>query len=168
MSIQQDIGLKDYNKTIEESESAVDDTQDVTTVETEEESEEEIKTGQQLKEFKTNNFQIIGTDGGFWPIRKNYYARIIEEKNEFITVDCLVDPINRQFEERNFTRLLFENLSDLSVGKYVIIKIFVREGKSQIVIDDAEKLVNKEIFEDKSQFSDLADIENPEIAIDSL
>lgn len=167
MSIQQDIELKDYTN-LEENELAVDDTQKTTTVETEEQFEEEIKTGQRLKGFRTDNFEIIGVDGEFWPIRKNYYARVIEVNSEFITVDCLVDSINRRFEERNFTKLLFENITDLSVGKYVIIKIFVRQGKSQIIIDDAEKLVNKEIFEDRSQFSDLADIENPEITIDKL
>lgn len=167
MSDQLNFGLPDY-LSLEESNLSVVDTEDEINIETGDYSEEEIKTGQTSKNYESADFQIIGVDGGIWPIRKNYYGRVVEVKDDYISVDCLIDPLNKEFEERKFLKLMFENLKDLFIGKYVLIKIFVRQGKSQLIIDDAEKLVNKDLFENKSKYSDLADIDNPKITIDKL
>lgn len=128
--------------------------------------EDQTEPGNFYKGFQLDNF--IAVDGGIWRKRKNYYGRIVKLSKEYVEVDCLIDPQERIFEEREFIRLLFENITDLSVGKYVIIRMFLREGKSQITVNDADNLVNKKLFEDDSQFDDLKDVENPTTLIDKL
>lgn len=103
-----------------------------------------------------------------WDEIKNYYARILNIDENKVEVDCLIDEIEKDFQKRIFNKHLFENIGSLEVGTYVLIKIFLKKGKSMITVRDAEKLVKKSLFEDYSEFDDLYEITTKESTLTKL
>lgn len=76
------------------------------------------------------------------------YAQILDVTPKQVILNCLLDKEQKIFQTRKFDKIPFENTVDLTLDKFVEIKIYTRPGERKFtyknIVADAEL---KEIFE---------------------
>lgn len=75
--------------------------------------------------------------------------------NTHVTVECLIDPVKTIFEVRAFPRPLFSNLSTVSAGTPVYIKLYNKPGSIRIDVFDGKGLVDTKLFDAELDWKDL-------------
>ena len=86
-------------------------------------------------------------------------ARIIDVRDQWVNLECLMDPDERRFQQRRFERSLLEGAVPLEVGGYLVVSRHKKPGKVVHTFRDGSKLVDREAFEKSSRFDDLADLD---------
>lgn len=121
--------------------------------------EREIETGDRWEQYLP---AVPGTLTEFsesWEDTQNLDARIIEIQDQLVKLEVLVDRESRQFEDRFFRKQLLEGAVTLEVGTYVLLRIFRGRGKIKFTFHNGDSIVDRELFEDTSRFSDLDDFD---------
>jgi len=90
-----------------------------------------------------------------WTNRFFFKAKVISNKADTVTCDCLIDEEKSTFQTRIFPAILFKNLRNLKIGALVYIKTFIRPGASKIEIFDGKGIVNDELFNEELEWEKL-------------
>lgn len=98
-----------------------------------------------------------------WDNTFNIQSRILQIFKNEIICECLVDTENNIFENRGFERILFENINDLKIGKFIWLVIQTKKGSSRIDVFNGEGMVNKLKFNliDKLKALEGLGLDNP-------
>jgi len=94
-----------------------------------------------------------------WDDVQNLDARILELRPDSVKVEVLLDREERHFQDRIFPRDLLEGAVPLEEGNYILFRRLKGKGKIKFTFEDGSRVVDKEVFEDKSRFRDLDDFE---------
>ena len=82
-----------------------------------------------------------------YPISMTIDAKIIEVNETTVTMECLVNPSERVFQERTFALTLLDGAVPVRLGQFIQIRVFQKPGKIVHVFIDGSKLVQRERFE---------------------
>ncbi len=82
-----------------------------------------------------------------YPISMTIDAKIIEVNETTVTMECLVNPSERVFQERTFDLTLLDGAVPVRLGQFVQIRVFQKPGKIVHTFIDGSKLVQRERFE---------------------
>jgi len=82
-----------------------------------------------------------------YPISMTIDAKIIEVNETTVTMECLVKPSERVFQERTFDLTLLDGAVPVRLGQFIQIRVFQKPGKIVHVFIDGSKLVQRERFE---------------------
>ena len=82
-----------------------------------------------------------------YPISMTIDAKIIEVNETTVTMECLVKPSERVFQERTFALTLLDGAVPVRLGQFIQIRVFQKPGKIVHVFIDGSKLVQRERFE---------------------
>ncbi len=96
-----------------------------------------------LEKFHREGF----LSGEKWDKIYNIGARVIDILDKSVHCECIIDKENQFFQKRSFPLILFENISNMSVGKLILIKIKNKSGSIRIDIYDGENIVDKSAFD---------------------
>lgn len=91
-----------------------------------------------------------------WASSQNIQGKITSINSEEVSVDCLVDVENRDFQHRIFPRSLFENIESLNAETYVLLKIKSKPGAFRIDVILGNGIVDKKLFNLKENWDSLA------------
>lgn len=101
-------------------------------------------SGSFIKNFYRGKDVILNEN---WTQTETIQGKVIHFNEQEIFVDCLVDRENKIFQHRIFSKLLFENIVNLSANKPVIIKTRLKPGAVRVDVYSGDGIVNLELFE---------------------
>ncbi len=81
-----------------------------------------------------------------WIPTNSYSARVVDSRNETVTLELVVDKENLQTEERIFQLDFFENGNTIELGQYFKVKCFKRPNCEMIQVIDGNGIVNEADF----------------------
>jgi len=90
-----------------------------------------------------------------WDDVQNLDARILELRPESVKVEVLLDREKRRFQDRVFPRDLLEGAVPLEEGRCILFRRLKGKGKIKFTFEDGSRVVDEDVFEDKSRFRDL-------------
>ncbi|RIV42951.1 hypothetical protein [Flagellimonas pelagia] len=117
----------------------------------------------QKEEYNLTHHDFIS--GGFkveesWTNKISYQAKVIEIGLDYVICECLVDKEGREFEVREFGKVLFKHLEGLKENTPVMLVYKERPGSMRFDVYNGEYLVDMKLFE----LNDLyAGLENSEL-----
>jgi len=91
---------------------------------------------------------LIGTDRIIlrgWKNVENVSARLINDFDDTVVLECLIDKENGIYEEREFRKSMFEGY-DTSLGSLYLLRIFERQNELRIEIHNDPDLTLKDDF----------------------
>lgn len=91
-----------------------------------------------------------------WDFTENVQGKVIHLNEEEVFVDCLIDVVNKTFQQRAFPIYLFKNIDGLASNKTVIIKTRMKTGSVRIDLYPGEGIVRLDLFKQKENWENLA------------
>lgn len=102
------------------------------------------------------NFQE-GVHLNSWKLMANISSKVLAEDEEYVRLECLIDKEERLYEEREFSKTLFDGFN-FKVGSLFKICIHKRQNQEMIEIKDGSKLVNQDDFPKADFFGQFGDL----------
>lgn len=108
---------------------------------------------QPLTQFKLHE----GVHLSSWRLAANISSKVLAEDEEYVLLECLIDKEERLYEEREFSKTLFEGFN-LKVGDLFKICIYKRQNQEMIEVKDGSLLVNEDDFPKVDFFGQFEDL----------
>ncbi|AEA43761.1 hypothetical protein [Fluviicola taffensis] len=96
-----------------------------------------------------------------WNKILNFQARVISINEYHVVCECIIDKEAFIFENRSFSKILFDHLDNLSTDSFVFITLKEKKGSSRIDVSDGNKLVDKNLFDTKKLLDEMDDFNDP-------